>query len=190
MKNIKYQEVEVKFPLYNKNNVVEQIEKLGFEHIKKDKQQCDTYYSPPGRKFYSGEIISEWLRIREEINVFSFNFKQWLPIGAKIQNECNEYETIISDAVAMKKILDALGFEIEVIVNKTRNSWMAEDIEISIDEVKGLGCFIELEATSYVKPEDLSMIHKNFYKLLNKIEAKVGERNRVGYPYMLLKQGR
>lgn len=190
MKSNKYQEVEAKFRLYNKDEAVEHIEKLGFKHIKKDKQQCDTYYSPPGREFYSGEIISEWLRIREEGDVFSFNFKQWLPIGARIQNQCNEYETIISDAVAMKKILEALGFEIEIVVDKMRNSWLAEDIEISIDEVEGLGCFIELEAVSYVKTEELNVIEERFYKLLNKIEAKVGERNRVGYPYMLLKQGR
>lgn len=190
MKGIKYQEVEAKFPLYNKNEVVKQIEKLGFRQIKTDKRQCDTYYSPPGREFYSGEIISEWLRIREEENIFSFNFKQWLPIGAKIQNQCNEYETIISDAVAMKKILDALGFEVKIVVDKTRNSWEAVDTVISIDEVEGLGCFIELEAASYVKAEELNVIQERFYKLLNKIEANVGERNRVGYPYMLLKQGR
>ena len=185
MKSNKYQEVEAKFRLYNKNEVMEHIEKLGFKHIKKTNSRVT-----PGREFYSGEIISEWLRIREEGEVFSFNFKQWLPIGARIQNQCNEYETIISDAVAMKKILEALGFEIEIVVDKTRNSWLTEDIEISIDEVEGLGCFIELEAVSYVKTEELNVIEERFYKLLNKIEAKVGERNRVGYPYMLLKQGR
>ena len=41
-----------------------------------------------------------------------------------------------------------------------------------------------------MKTEELNVIEERFYKLLNKIEAKVGERNRVGYPYMLLKQGR
>lgn len=190
MNDRKYQEVEAKFPLYNREEAVSQIEKLGFKHHKKDKKQVDIYYSPPGREFYSGEIISEWLRIREEEGVFSFNFKQWLPIGAKIQNQCNEYETFVSDVEALKKILDALGFEKKIVVKKNRNSWLADDTEISIDEVDGLGCFIELEAKTFVKAEDLEDTQKTFYELLGKIGAKTGERNRKGYPYMLLKQGR
>lgn len=190
MESKKYQEVEAKYYLHNKEEVVKQIEKLELRQIKKDKYQRDTYYSPPGKKLYSGEIISEWFRIREEEGVCSLNFKQWLPIGARIQNQCNEYETIISDVVAMKNILKALGFEIEIIVEKKRNSWLTENIEICIDEVEGLGCFIELEAASFVKMEEMEAVQGSFYEFLNKIKARVGERNRVGYPYMLLRQGR
>lgn len=57
MKSIKYQEVEAKFPLYNKDEVVEHIEKLGFKHIKKDKQQCDTYYSPQAGNFIQEKLF-------------------------------------------------------------------------------------------------------------------------------------
>jgi predicted adenylyl cyclase CyaB len=134
----------------------------------------------------SQKIVSEWLRIRETNKECTFNFKQWLPIGAEIQNQCNEYETVIKDAYALKKTLLLLDFREIIVVNKKRNSWIYENVEISIDCVDNLGDFIELEALNVLEESDIERTHRQFDVILETIKAKIGKRDHRGYPYMLL----
>ena len=184
----KYQEVEVKFPLFNREVVLQEIEKLGLQKKVIDEVQCDRYYTPFHKNFLEPEIVSEWFRVRETKNKCSLNFKQWLPIGAKVQNQCNEYETKIDDAYALRKILDLLDFKEIIVVNKTRNSWIYENVEISIDYVDSLGAFIELEAMDQVSEEEIFLVHEHFNKILSHIKAEVGERDHRGYPYLLIEK--
>lgn len=184
----KYQEVEAKFPLFNKEVVLQEINKLKLQKKVINEVQCDSYYTPFHKNFLEPEIVSEWFRVRETENKCSLNFKQWLPIGAKVQNQCNEYETAIDDAYALKKILNLLDFREIIVVNKTRNSWIYENVEISIDYVDSLGAFIELEATDKVCEEEIVYVHEHFNKILSYIKARVGERDHRGYPYLLLEK--
>lgn len=184
----KYQEVEVKYPLLNLETVIREIKRLDIVNNKINEIQKDTYYTPIQRDFLAHDIVSEWLRIRETTKKCTLNFKQWLPIGAKIQNQCNEYETVIDDVYALKKILEALDFKEIIIVNKTRNSWIFENVEISIDNVEGLGTFIELESLNVVEESKIKETHNQFVRILNLIKAETGERDRRGYPYLLLEK--
>ena len=184
----KYQEVEMKFPLFNIEAVLQQIEKLGFKKILDDEVQNDSYYTPFHKNFLEFEIVSEWLRLRETKNKCTLNFKQWLPVGAKVQNQCNEYETIIEDVYAAKKIFDLLDFREIIVVNKTRNSWIYENVEVSIDYVDTLGTFIELEATDKVSEDEIAGVHKHFNKILTQLKAEIGERDCRGYPYLVLEK--
>lgn len=186
----KYQEVEVRFPLLNRNDVIEEIKKLGLHSKVKDEIQKDSYYTPIHRDFLEPEIVSEWFRVRETNNKCSLNFKQWLPIGAKVQNQCNEYETVIEDVYALKQILNLLNFKEIITVNKTRNSWVIENVEISIDLVDSLGAFIELEAMDRVDEKEIASIHEHFNRILAKIKAKIGERDHRGYPYLLIEKNK
>ncbi len=186
----KYQEIEVKYLLYNKEQVLENINQMGLNHNIENQIQNDSYFIPPHRNFFESEIVSEWLRIREtEINC-TLNFKQWLPIGAKEQNYCNEYETVVGDVFALKKIFELLDFKEIVRVYKVRNSWIYDDVEICIDEVSNLGTYIELEMLHKVDKGQISLVQERFDMVLQYIAAEVGERNQRGYPYMLLEKSK
>lgn len=186
----KYQEVEVKYLLCNKEQVLENINQMGLKRNIENQIQNDSYYIPAHRNFFESEIVSEWLRIREtEINC-TLNFKQWLPIGAKEQNYCNEYETVVEDVFALKKIFELLNFKEVVRVYKVRNSWIYDDVEICIDEVSNLGTYIELEMLHKVDKGQISLMQERFDMILQYIAADVGERNRRGYPYMLLEKSK
>lgn len=183
----KYQEVEVKYPLHNREVVLQQINNLNMVCTRTNEYQNDTYYTPIHRDFLSQQIVSEWLRIRETNTKCTLNFKQWLPIGAEIQNHCNEYETVVQDIYALKTILKLLDFKEIIVVNKTRSSWIYENVEISIDYVDGLGSFIELEAMDEViKDSKIEDVHKHFINILSVLKAETGKRDRRGYPYLLL----
>lgn len=186
----KYQEVEAKYMLFNTEEVRKRLEELKAEHSTIDEIQRDTYYVPFHRNFLENDIISEWLRIRETNENCSINYKQWLPIGEKIQNHCNEYETIISDSIAMHKILEKLDFCRIVTVEKTRNSWVLDKTEISIDVVKGLGSFIELEALEILDYQEIDGCFIHFSNILQNIGAETGPRDRRGYPYLLIEKMR
>lgn len=184
----KYQEVEAKFELFNYENVIKSIENLSLDKVLDNEKQIDTYYTPYHKNFLEFKIVSEWFRVRETSNKCSINFKQFLPIGAEIQDQCNEYETKISDAIALKKILTALDFKELIKVDKTRNSWLFDDVEISIDFIEDLGYFIEIEARNKVEESEILKMHEHFKEVLRILNANVGERNRRGYPYMLIEK--
>lgn len=186
----KNQEVEVKYPLYNKEIVLDKIKQMHLNHNVENEIQNDSYYVPAHRNFLEPDIVSEWLRIRKTNKGCTLNFKQWLPIGAQIQNYCNEYQTEVGDEFALKKIFELLDFKEIVTVNKVRNSWIYDDVEISVDEVENLGIFIELEALHRVEEEKILLMQDKFNMVLQSIGAEVGERDHRGYPYMFIRNKR
>ncbi len=54
----------------------------------------------------------------------------------------------------MTKILLALNFKEIVVVEKTRSTWVYKEAEVALDEVKGLGVFIELEMKKETTPQE------------------------------------
>lgn len=186
----KYQEVEAKYGLKNPEEVIERIESLEIKMEGEAEHQKDTYYTAPNRDFLAEEIVSEWLRIRETESKATLNYKLWLPVGAKIQNQCKEFETEVSDVYAAKQILSHLSFKEIAVVDKVRKSWVYEKIEISIDVVENLGAFIELEYMEKADDDQIDKINSSFIELLSKLHAQVGERDRRGYAYALIEMGK
>lgn len=186
----KYQEVEAKYRLLNCEGVIKKLKEMRIDPVGGSEYQKDIYYNSPSRDFLENEIVSEWLRIRETKESCTLNYKLWLPVGAKIQNQCKEFETEVSDSYAVKQILAHLSFEEIAIVEKERRCWKYDGVEISIDEVKGLGSFIELEYCMEVEEDKINNINKVFEDILNLLDAKVSERDRRGYAYALIHQKR
>lgn len=183
----KYQEVEMKFRLVNVEHVLEILGHFGAVRSTKDEYQCDRYFVPPHRDFFEEDIVSEWLRLRKTDTEEVLNYKRWLPLGAKVQTHCEEYETVVSDGYAMQQIMKYLDFKEIIQVEKVRNCWKYQNILISIDEVTDLGTFIEMEYAD--KLEESEMDNALAYMedvLRNKFEAIVEPRDRRGYPYQIM----
>lgn len=176
-------EIEIKLPLQN----LESVKKFLNEHGKlmsKDVFQRDTYYIPIHRDFLNVKFPFEWLRLRESPKGFSINYKHFYPENVKKTDYCDEFETKIESIEAMKKIFQSLNIKEVVVVEKVRTTWMFEDVEIVIDDVKHLGAYIELETTTHFEnPQDGK---KFLYKILEKLNAQVGEEDLRGYPFRIL----
>lgn len=80
-----------------------------------------------------------------------------------------------------------LGFDVLIVVDKVRNSWIYEEYEISIDTVKNLGDYIEIEYKGN-ENSNISDIIKNLNIILEKINADIGEEDHGGYGFKLIKQ--
>lgn len=176
-------EIEVKYPLNNTKEVIARLEQLGAqEGILRDMQE-DIYFTPAHRDFLDGDVVSEWLRLRKGKGGESVTFKRYLPLGSRYADHCDEYESTISDIKAMELMFEALDMKEIVRVHKERSTWRLEDTEVALDNVKGLGDFLEIE---YKGEGTLEEARAHLQEVLQKLGAKVGEEDKRGYPYLLL----
>ncbi|EKD62036.1 MAG: hypothetical protein ACD_52C00322G0003 [uncultured bacterium] len=176
-------EIEIKTTLDNPDDVKEFLNENG-KLVSKDVFQKDTYFIPTHRDFLNVKYPFEWLRLRESQKGFSINYKHFHPENVKKTDYCDEFETKIENVEAIKKIFQNLNIKETVVVEKVRTTWMFEEVEIVIDEVKDLGSYIELETTAHFeKPQEGK---KFLYKILKKLNAKVGEEDLRGYPFRIL----
>lgn len=185
MNELKHVEVELKFPLLNGKELAEKL-KTTAKPEKQGDFQKDTYYNPPHRNFLEKKPVSEWLRLRESKKGYNLNYKKWHNSDGNKTVSCDEFETKIENIESLKKIFTSLNFKELIIVEKTRNTWNYKDTEIAIDDVKELGNFIEIEAKgNFASIEEAK---KHLHSILKEIEAKTGEQDFEGYPYLLLKK--
>lgn len=149
----------------------------------KDSNQIDTYYQPKYHKFVSNDDkpIKEWLRIGKRGNKVILNYKNWYDYY------CDEYEVEVSDANPLAKIFKALNFEEIAVVDKKRKIYLYQDkYEFSLDYVKDLGYFVEIEIKKY----DTTILEEydNLIKLAKKLNLNLDKIDRRGYPYYLIKK--
>lgn len=177
-------EIEVRFPLKNPDAVVRFLNANG-EPVG-ETVQTDSYFTPQHRDFLGVEFPYEWLRLRETDKGCSITYKHFHPENTEKTDYCDEFETKIDDIVALRRIFDALDFKVLVVVEKRRSRWTFRNTDVAIDNVKGLGSFIELEALAGF--EDPKKDKDELYSVLRNLGAEVGEEEDRGYPYMLLKK--
>lgn len=136
--------IEVEAKAYAKDlNAIEKvlIEK-GAEFVWKGKQK-DTYFNHPNRDFAETD---EALRIREMDGKTYFTYKG--PKIDSITKTREEIEIQIEDPESAREFLLRLGFKEVRVVNKKRIKYHLNDFTVCLDEVAGLGQFVEIEASS------------------------------------------
>jgi adenylate cyclase, class 2 len=133
-------EIEAKFKVENIEEIKQKIATLGAV-LKGTKQQKDTYYKHPVRKELQGQPT--YLRIR------TTEGKSKTAMHYKLKDyEWEELETSLEDGDILRKIFENLGFAVDVEIVKKRETWEIPDGEIVLDDVEGLGNFMEIEVNS------------------------------------------
>ena len=121
----------------------EAISKLGEMGAKRvsDVVMEDLYFSHPGRDF---GCTDESLRLRTSEDGCDLTYKG--PRMATSPAKAREELTVsIADELSTRRILERLGFREFASVKKRRTSFLFDKLRIDVDEVEGLGEFIELE---------------------------------------------
>lgn len=137
-------EVEMKFKVIKPEQTLVQLQRLGFR-ITADRQESDRYYNAPDRDFAQSD---EALRIRQVGSECQLTYKgPKRGDHGKIRKE-HEVQLTEGSARMMHQILLDLRYQPSIEVNKKRTIYhhaAQKDIEVSWDEVQGLGTYIELE---------------------------------------------
>jgi len=176
-------EIELKFLLQNAEELMEKLKKLS-EPV--EAYQKDTYFIPAHRDFLKQNPISEWLRIRESNKGISLNYKNWHNKDNAKAVSCDESETEFEDVNALRSILKNLDFKEIIVVEKNRTNFLHKNTIISIDKVTGLGDFIEIEADGEF--ETIEKAKEHLFKVIEELEAKIGEPTYKGYPHIILEK--
>ncbi|GAA2144263.1 hypothetical protein GCM10009760_31600 [Kitasatospora kazusensis] len=147
-------------------------------------RQVDTYYNAPHRDFLSGEIVSEWLRVRVEDGAASLNFKRWYPLEAAVKTHCDEFESTVADAEAVTRLLGALDFTRLTTVDKVREEWLTDGIAVAFDTVAGVGDFVEFEFKG--EADTVEEATARIEAFVAGLDIDLGDRIHAGYPHMTL----
>jgi adenylate cyclase class 2 len=140
-------EVELKFPLADKDRLLQALKELnakpGAEVF-----QCDRYFAHPARDFAQ---TNEAFRIRQSGEHTRLTYKG--PLLDAATKTRREVELSLADgkktAEDMAEMLNLLGFKEVRAVKKVRTpyrlSWQGREMEVTVDNVEGLGWYLEIE---------------------------------------------
>lgn len=177
-------EIEIHVRIEKVSALLKFLEKNG--KFESEKHQIDEYYSPTHRDFLQVRPITEWLRLRNADGKYTITYKNWKTEADGKTYSCDEYETSLGDIEQLKRIFLALNLKSIVTVDKLRKNWIYEDYEVSIDSVKDLGNYVEIEYIGKEKQADPKSVTLEMVQFLKNTKCGIIERDYQGYPFALL----
>jgi len=162
--------------------------------------QEDTYYDAPHREFAETD---EALRVRREADLgadapvgvdavadalddgeFDARVTYKGPLVEAASKTREEFETGVDDDEAMGRVFEALGFSPAATVAKRRECWSLSDATVTVDDVAGLGTFVECETAS--ADADVDRARERVASTLRELGLDPDEQIRTSYLGLLL----
>jgi len=174
------QEIEVKARVRNKAEVLKRLASLNC-HLSAPISQRDRIFIPNGLTLPTVAGVNV-LRIRQQGGEYIFTVKQRLTN----QLNCLERETTVDNLEAVVEMCTLLGYFEVSQVNKLRRKCKYDVFEICVDEVEGLGDFIEVEKLS--TGEDSAAVQKELFELLESLGVAKTDQVWDGYDVLMYNQ--
>ncbi len=174
------QEIEVKAKVENLEVIAEKLRVLGCE-ISEPAIQDDTIfvnYTTAYDEAVSGQGMN-FLRLRKSNGKILFTIKQ--PQSNEL--DCLEREVEVSDAQEMKEAILLLGYHEAIQVYKTRRKTNYKEYEICLDDIRGLGTFVEVEKIT--ENEQAEKVQEEIFSFLETLGVKKEDRIVVGYDTLM-----
>lgn len=172
-------EIEVKAKITDKDALIEKLTALGCSFSEPITQK-DKIFIPLGHDIPVENGVNVF-RIREQNGKYILTLKQQVTN----QLDCIERELNIDNPDEMIEIIKLLGFFEVSYVNKARQKSKFKDYEICLDEIDGLGSFIEVEKLS--EDGDANVIQVELFNFLESLGIPKQNQVTDGYD-ILLKQ--
>lgn len=159
-------EVEIKIKIKNRQDLAGRLEELGFQQGDRIREE-DIYFNSA---FYDLREKDMALRIRKSVNLTTGADKSWMTYkGPKLDTISmtrKELEMEIGDGQVGEEILASIGYDQSYHVKKRRKYFHKGDITACLDQVYGLGNFLELE----ILVEEESDREKSLDRLIDILE--------------------
>ena len=177
-------EVEIKLKIDHPDRVTEKLENLGFTAGRR-MLESDTYFTSEQHDFVK---LGEALRVRQvrdletEHETAAITYK-----GKKLDNRSmarEELEIQIADAKTGRLLLERIGFHSVPVVEKIRNYLHREEMTACVDQVKGLGDYLELEIIVETEAERAAALQK-IESILERLGYSMEDTTRHSYLSML-----
>lgn len=169
-------EVEQKFPVADLSAVASRLTALGAT-ISAPKQEADLYFAHPAKNFAQTD---EALRIRRKGQANYVTYKgPKIDATTKTRREIDLPVAEGEEAAGLwRQLFEALSFTPVVEVRKSRRKafvvWQGRRVECSLDEVEGVGTYVELELI--VETEGLDAARSCIASLAAALGLAISER--------------
>jgi adenylate cyclase class 2 len=170
-------EIEVKAKVEDLDNIISKLEEIGCI-LNQPVAQDDCVYNKKGVNLKDHSHGAPVLRIREQMGRITFTLKK----NRSNELDCIEKEVDVSDKNKLEEIIELLDFEKTVEVHKKRRRGKYNDYEICLDEVEGMGSFIEVEKIS---DEDGEKVQNELFNFLKTLGIRDEDRVLIGYDSMM-----
>tara|TARA_Y100000034_G_scaffold136858_1_gene216433 strand:- start:76 stop:624 length:549 start_codon:yes stop_codon:yes gene_type:complete len=131
-------EIEVKATYKDREEIRDKLRELGATQ-QKTKHQIDEYYNHPSRDTRKS---NEYIRLRYKPGENKGIFAQHINIADGVNKE---FEVEVGDINVFKQILENFGFKLLGIIDKKREGYKLGEFSITLDDVKDIDNFIEVE---------------------------------------------
>ncbi len=148
-----------------------------------DVVQVDTYYDAPHREFAETD---EALRVRRETRdgetTARITYKG--PLVEAESKTREEFETGVDSGETADAIFEHLGFEPAATVHKDRRFYDYEGYTVTLDDVEGVGEFVEVETET--DEDGVEAAREGAYDVLRELGLDPEEQTRTSYLGMRL----
>ena len=159
-------EIEIKAPCPDLSALESKLKAMGARDFGRLFQR-DVYYSHPGRDFGQTD---EALRLRVENDLTLVTYKgPKLDEGSKTREEL---EVSLGNPETFAMILERLGFRPAMRVSKQRRIYGIRGVSVCLDQVEGLGDYVEFE----FEGEDLEEGRSRILGLMRELDVDGNER--------------
>lgn len=170
-------EIEVKARVSDMGGLVSKLESLDCK-LSESVVQDDVVFVKSDDDFldFKGKVF---LRIRKSGGRAIFTVKK--PHVNEMDR--SEYETEVKDPEQLKGAILLLGYKESVRIVKKRRKAHYKEYEICVDEVEGLGAFVEAEKMT--DEEDVLAVQENLFAFLESLGVKRKDRVTQGYDILM-----
>lgn len=175
-------EIEIKLRVDNLDELENKLTESGLV-ISKEITQHDVIYAPGDNmdifsEVKEGNIV---IRIRDENGVSKLTLKQQRRHGL----DKTEFETKVEDREMIHQMLLVLGWKPAVEVKKKRKKGKLGEYEVCLDNVDGLGTFIELEKMVADDTADPEKIKGELFEALKPFGLSEKDEETKGYDILM-----
>ncbi|MDB1125375.1 class IV adenylate cyclase [Vibrio algarum] len=157
-------EVELKYRLKSKSDFLDTLHQMPHETMLEENAEADRYYDTPDRALNNQNKIL-CIRTMEPSGI-----KLWIVKGPE-PDRCEA--TNITDADRASSMLETMGYEVALQVEKVRSIYFIGKFHITVDSLENIGDFAEF-AIMTDEEESLSIYKKE----LEELAFKFGLTNR------------
>jgi adenylate cyclase class 2 len=148
-------------------------------------EQADTYFDAPHRDFAATD---EALRVRrvtvDGVPESRITYKG--PLVDDASKSRIEVETAVGDGDDATTIFERLGFTPVATVEKTRERFRLDEYTVVLDDVTGLGEFLEIETETVEDPAALESARAGAFERLRALGLDPEDQLRTSYLGLLL----
>ena len=171
-------EIEIKVKVQNMAEVQNRLEEAGCRFSDPIRQEDEIFNNVTGATTFNHPANSVIMRIRSSNGKYLLTAKK----DRSGELDCVEYEVEVNDPASARGMIELMGFTHTVSVKKTRREGRAGALEICLDEVDGLGSFMEVEKMS---EEDGKKVQSELMDFLMKLGVNPADRIFEGYDTMI-----